>query len=160
MSLFEDDQYQWRETYFVLFNSAQRPTAAAVEAALTKLDPRYEVRNFRGSDDGLFESGTLYSPDDYAAMDLSYVTGDEVVEHTAQLQDELTSVSKGAKAKLGDITQYDARIDVMHFEQMVFVELEADDEVLDPGSLLNVIEALARLCGGVGVDPQSGLLFT
>ena len=25
MSMFENDQYRWRETYFVLFESAKRP---------------------------------------------------------------------------------------------------------------------------------------
>ena len=32
MSLFEDPQYRWRETYFVLFDSGQRPTIEAMVA--------------------------------------------------------------------------------------------------------------------------------
>lgn len=43
MSLFENDLYQWRETYFVLFAESSRPQAAAVAAALKKQDAHYEV---------------------------------------------------------------------------------------------------------------------
>ncbi len=71
MSLFENDEYQWRETYFVLFDAARLPSAPVIEDLLRNLNKNYELRDIRSSDDGRFESLTLFSPDDYAAMDLS-----------------------------------------------------------------------------------------
>ena len=36
MSTFENDDYKWRETYFVLFDAAQRPTLSKLAAALRR----------------------------------------------------------------------------------------------------------------------------
>ena len=48
----------------------------------------------------------------------------------------------------------------IHFEEASFVGGdEGDDDPLDPGALLLVMECLAKLCRGVGVDPQSGSLM-
>ena len=38
MSLFENDEYRWRETYFVLFHEENRPSADAIVAALYDVD--------------------------------------------------------------------------------------------------------------------------
>ncbi len=45
MSLFEDEQYRWRDTYFVLFNEPDQPATEVVLAALTSLGPRYVVKD-------------------------------------------------------------------------------------------------------------------
>ena len=42
-----------------------------------------------------------------------------------------------------------------HFEQVAGSNHEEED-FLDPGGLLIVLERLAELCRGVSVDPQSG----
>ena len=52
MSLFENDEYQWRETYFVLFDAQKRPAAHEFEAMLKGLNPSYEIRDVRGDDAG------------------------------------------------------------------------------------------------------------
>ena len=51
---------------------------------------------------------------------------------------------------------------MLHFEQVPEdVEDEAeDDEMLDPSALLVVLGALAKLTGGVAVDPQAGTFLT
>ena len=50
----------------------------------------------------------------------------------------------------------------MHFEEVcddpATVEEELD-EMLDPGGLLVVLEALIEMTDGVGIDPQSGSLL-
>ena len=69
MSLFENDDYRWRETYFVLFHAKHRPPLAAVQKALAALGHQYQVIEQRSDGDGFFESLTLISPDDFAAMD-------------------------------------------------------------------------------------------
>ena len=60
MSLFENDDYQWRETYFILFDEAG-PAIGRTDwnRHCDSLDPRYVVRDVRADDKGRFESLTL-----------------------------------------------------------------------------------------------------
>lgn len=164
MSLFENEEYQWRETYFILFEDENRPQADQVNDALKEVDSRYEVRDVRADDEGRFESLTLVSPDDYAAMDISFVTGDEVVEQTSELVNELlkatfTEDEKSAIRSLGDCR---CRFDVYHFEQLTFVGRDGEseeDDFMDPGALLTVMERIAELCDGVVIDPQANTIL-
>ena len=160
MSMFEDQHYRWRETYFVLFDSAKRPTLAAVKKTLSALDDRYALVNPLGDAKGRFESIGVVSPDDFAAMDICYTSGDEVVEQRGELYDEIQrGVPAAQRAKLKRILEYDGRFDVLHFERLADPEEEDEDEdMLDPGAVLIVLEALRRLVEGVAVDPQSGTI--
>jgi hypothetical protein len=164
MSLFENDEFQWRETYFILFDETRRPLAADLQKQLKKLDPRYEIRDVRADQAGQFESLTLLSPDDYAAMDISLVSGDEVTEQTAVLVSDLlkTAATPEERQRIQQLTRFRCRFDVYHFEQLVFVGREDpsdEDDFLDPGALLIVMEKIAKLCDGVVVDPQANTIF-
>lgn len=160
MSLFEDGRYQWRETYFVLFGQQDRPQAQVVVDSLSQLGPRYELQGVTADDQGRLESLTLLCHHDFSAMDVTYLSGEEVAEQVRELTDEMHGVSlnDGEREKLARLPECDARFDVYHFEEMTF-EPDDDDELLDPGALLIVLERLARICRGVGVDPQSGTLI-
>jgi hypothetical protein len=59
------------------------------------------------------------------------------------------------------IKKYDGRFDVLHFEQVLEQTGEdaEEEEMLDPSALLVVLGALARLTGGVAIDPQAGTFF-
>ena len=50
---------------------------------------------------------------------------------------------------------------MLHFEQVPedADEDAEDDEMLDPSALLVVLGALAKLTGGVAIDPQAGTFF-
>src|SRR5438105_2324450 len=91
MSTFERDEFKWRETYFVMFDACQRPSLKKVERVLKGLSDRFQLTNGTADEDGRFESVTLLSPDDYAALDISYESGEEVLEQVAALYDELKS---------------------------------------------------------------------
>jgi hypothetical protein len=160
MSLFENARYQWRETYLVLFESARRPSVETVKAALEALGRQYEILDVRADEEGRFDCLTLISPDDYAAMDVSYVSGEEVTEQTKELVNELkrTTATATEIADLKRVVGLDARFDIYHFEEIVTGD-EEDDEFMDPGCLLQVIEELTRLVDGVGLDPASGALL-
>ena len=80
MSLFADGRYQWRETYFVLFDHKHRPKAADVKRLLAELGPRMEIHELAANDAGLLESMTVLSHADAAGMDITYVEGEEVKE--------------------------------------------------------------------------------
>ena len=68
MSLFADGRYQWRETYFVLFESKHRPLAADVKRVLGELGPRIEIHEMAASDHGKLESMTVLSHADAAGI--------------------------------------------------------------------------------------------
>src|SRR5437868_5643846 len=110
MSTFESQEYRWRETYFVLFDSCRRPSLDDVEKSLKKLNSRFEMVNVEADENGNFESLTVRSPQDYAAMDISYETGDEVKEQVAMLGQELKSqVDASERPKLAKIARCDAK---------------------------------------------------
>jgi hypothetical protein len=94
-------------------------------------------------------------------MDITYTSGEEVREQVAELLKEFRSASatKEDQEKLKKLARCDARFDVYHFEEIVPGGEEEDEEFLDPGSLLIVLEKLARACKGVGIDPQAGVLI-
>jgi len=162
MSTFEDDRYRWRETYFVLFPSQRRPSLKVVEKKLAALSRRYSLENSSGDEMGNFESLTVISPDDFAAMDVCFTSGAEVLEHSEELVQELaTTIEPQQKPLLKKIREYDGRFDVLHFEQIA--EAAGDDEsdeLLDPSALLAVLEELARITAGIAVDPQSGTILS
>jgi hypothetical protein len=158
MSLFERSGYQWRETYFVLFDESHRPNADKLSSVVSRLNKRFQIEDIRGGDDGQFESMTVISPDDFAAMDISCVVGEEVLEQIPLLQGELkdNADSDEEKQKIDQIGESNARLDIFHFEKQVedFGD-GGEPDFLDPGGVLVVLERLAELCNGVVVDPQS-----
>jgi hypothetical protein len=161
MSLFADSRYQWRETYFVLFDRQHRPSAAEVRKSLSELG-KLEVQEVQGDEKGLLESLTVLSHADAAGMDITFVSGDEVKEQIAELKKEW----KGQKfppdeqAKVQRALAANARFDIYHFEEIgdSFLDNE-EDEILDPATLLLVLARLARHCHGVGIDPQAGAVL-
>lgn len=158
MSLFEDQGYQWRETYFVLFQERHRPQAQDVLQTLKRQDRHFEVSDVTESEDGKLESLTLRSHEDSAALDITYLTGEEVTEQIEELLKQMAraTLTDEDREKLNYLGLCDARFDIYHFEENAGDE---EEEVLDPGTLLLVMEQMVRLCHGVGVDPQSGTLM-
>ena len=73
-----------------------------------------------------------------------------------------TASTEEEKRRIRQLAEYPCRFDVYHFEQLVFVGREnADDEddFMDPGALLIVMEKIAKLCHGVVVDPQANAIL-
>jgi len=166
MSMFESDRYRWRETYFVLFRSEERPSLAEMERTLDAINPAYVLENTSADDEGRFSSLTLISAEDFAALDICYVDGEEVTEQIEALVEELrpAACEIGQQSQLDQVRTADARFDVLHFEQIPSdddMPEDADpmDELLDPSALLLVMGALARLSGGVAVDPQGATIL-
>ncbi len=159
MSLFGDSKYQYRETYFVLFEKSHLPNPQQIEAALAELGPRYETVTVRMNEEN-FESMTVKSPHDFSAMDIAVVEGDEVVAQIEKIQEEFRTITLSGDdmKKLVRLRSFDARFDIFHFEEIPDGGL-GEDEFLDPGGLLLVMEKLAELCSGVALDPQSQSLM-
>jgi hypothetical protein len=163
MSMFEDGRYRWRETYFVLFHAKERPTLKSVTKMLSSLNKRFELTNLNADEEGLIDSLTLISPDDFAALDICYTEGAEVLEQGVSLIDDLKKLCTDEPPPIPweEIKRYEGRLDVLHFEQIAEGgEDDTDDDMLDPGALLVVLAALAKHTGGVAIDPQAGTFIT
>lgn len=163
MSTFENQNYEWRETYFVLLASSRRPKMSEVESTIRNLNDTFEISDIRTEDGTMLGSLTVIAPNESAAMDISYLQGIEVTEQLADLQRQLRPLADGKeeKEKIKRVSGCDARIDILHFEQLDNSANAADelDTMFDPGALLLVLEALVRLTDGVGVDPQSSTVY-
>jgi hypothetical protein len=163
MNVENDEQLEWRDTYFILFEQADRPTLTQVEAAITESSKRLKLENLEADEDGMFESVLVQAPQDNAAVEISYERGEAVIEQSVdlakQLKDDLSP------KQLQQILKADARLDIMLFERVRDGDSEDDDEEweggsLDPSSLLNVVGALAKLTGGLPIDPASGAVLS
>ncbi|MEX2091875.1 MAG: hypothetical protein WD971_04315 [Pirellulales bacterium] len=157
------DQLEWRDTYFILFQQSGRPTLTQVEAAITDSTRHITLENLEADEDGMFESLLVQAPDDHSALEISYETGDAVIEQSAALAKQLRG--EATPDQLKKLLRADARLDVMHFERVNADEsFDEDDEefggdAVDPSSLLNVVEALAKLTKGLPIDPASGAIL-
>ncbi|RIK72805.1 MAG: hypothetical protein DCC67_18705 [Planctomycetota bacterium] len=173
------DELLWLETYFIVFPSSRRPTLAQVERAITQANPRFKLENLAADDDGYFASVLVESPEDSAAVEVSYETGEAVIEQNVawarQIRKRITP------AQHQRLASADARLDVAHYERVQGGEVSAerddarderfaddlDDESLDdelametfdPTCLLTVVDALAALTQGLTFDPAAGEL--
>jgi hypothetical protein len=161
MSLFADSRYQWRETYFVLFEKKHRPKAADVKKALAEIGSRIEVSHLQATKDGFLDSMTVLSHADSAGMDVTFVTGEEVKEQLVEIKEEWQSrkLDQTEKLQLARLLHADSRYDVFHFEEVTDFPGDEEEGPLDPGTLLLVLTRLGKLCHGQCLDPQSGELL-
>lgn len=157
MSELDEQGLQWRDTYFVWFPSERRPKLQQVEAVLKRLPEHFELKFPEQDEAGDFESITLLSAADHSALEISYLEGDDLREQAQSLAEEIKENDDAPRQRLARLAACDARFDIMLFEQ-VDAEGDEDDDLFDPSTLLVVLEALAKLVDGIGVDPQSGLL--
>src|SRR3954463_9410359 len=111
-----NDELEWRDTYFVLFKEADRPTLTQVEAAITESSKRLKLENLEADEDGMFESLLVQVPQDNAALEISYETGEAVIQQSAELAKQLKD-ELGPK-HLKQMIKADARLDVMFFERI------------------------------------------
>ena len=158
VSLFGNNNYQYRETFFVMFQAENCPSADKIKDVLSELGPRYETVNLVEGEGG-FEAMTVKSPRDFSAMDIVLTTGEEVEQQLEELQDVFRTMTLTGDdmKKMSQIQKANARFDIFHFEEIATAT--DDDQFLDPGGLLLVLEALAGLCEGVALDPQSQSLM-
>ncbi len=125
---------------------------------LGSLGPRYEAVNLKANETG-FEALTVKSPRDFSAMDIVFTEGEEVSAQIEELEEAMRTMTLSGDdiKKLSTLKDSDARFDIFHFEEIATAT--DDDQFLDPGGLLLVLEALAELCNGVALDPASNSLM-
>jgi hypothetical protein len=154
-----EEDFRWRETYFVYFDSVRRPKLEEVRALVSELRGHFQIADGEADDRGRIESLTIHAPQDYAALEIDYLAGEEVREEGQALASGLKPGEGVDRTKLAQLSKYDARFDLMHFEAVPDDDPDDPDEMFDPSALLTIFEALTHLTEGVGVDPQAGILY-
>ena len=118
MTLFDDDRYDWRETYFVYFESSHRPKLPDVRRALQTYAPFFHILNSKAAPDGNLVEMTIASYEDHAALEIVYQEGDHILTEARHLAQTLEKdASAGERLQLQKIVQYKMRFDIHHFEQ-------------------------------------------
>ena len=120
MSLFDDNQYCWRETYLVMLDRLKRPVMSETVQRLQKLDGRLEITSPHDNAHGLLESLVVVAPNDSAAVEIRYCEGAGVMKEFAVLADELERHEPGTKErkKIIRAREFTAKIELLHFEQI------------------------------------------
>ncbi|MCE9604553.1 MAG: hypothetical protein K8U03_06560 [Planctomycetia bacterium] len=159
----ESEQFAWRDTYFVWFMAARRPTLKQLQTTLAALPDHYALEHPEADEMGNIESITVLSTMDRAALEISYLAGDDIHEQAETSAEEMKSAGDSDPKRLHRLAMCNARFEVMQFERVDESNMgDEDDEELgegfDPSMLLIVVNALTKLVDGIGVDPQSGLI--
>jgi hypothetical protein len=118
MTLFEDDRYNWRETYFVYFESVHRPKLPEIRRALRTYAPFLSMLESKAEPDGRLVEMTIASYEDHAALEIVYREGNDVLTEIRHLAHSLEKDATPQElAQLQKVIQCNTRFDVHHFEQ-------------------------------------------
>ncbi|MCL2005292.1 MAG: hypothetical protein FWG73_03920 [Planctomycetaceae bacterium] len=118
MTLFDDDRYDWRETYFVYFESVHRPKLADVRRALKTSAPFLEILDIKAEPTGDITAMTIASYEDHAALEIVYREGNDILAEAKHLAYTFkASATPQELLQLKKVFQCRTRLDVHHFEQ-------------------------------------------
>ncbi|MDR2641777.1 MAG: hypothetical protein LBC74_03170 [Planctomycetaceae bacterium] len=119
MTLFDDERYAWRETYFVLFEPMMRPRFIDVRRNFDIHVGCFSVLDKKIGKDDTMESITIASYEDHAAIEVVYSEGEVVLTESETL---FVTISKDCPSRERELLRrakkFAARYSVLHFEQV------------------------------------------
>jgi len=119
MTFFDDDRYNWRETYFVYFESSHRPKLPEVRRALQTYAPFLSVLHSKADRNDNLAEMTIASYEDHAALEILFREGKAIQSEAQHFARTLKKDgSQEERAKLQKIEQCNMRLDIHHFEQL------------------------------------------
>ncbi|MDR1291160.1 MAG: hypothetical protein LBK06_08165 [Planctomycetaceae bacterium] len=119
MTLFEDDRYAWRETYFVLFEVNMQPRLADVRRGFDIHAGCFSVLDKKVGKNDAMESITIASYEDHAAIEILYSEGAAVLsESEALFETIIKDCPSRERELLRRAKKFAARYSVQHFEQV------------------------------------------
>jgi hypothetical protein len=118
MSLFSDERYTWRETYFVLFDPVMRPRLSDVRRELRHVAGTLTILDNKAEPNGTLASMTVASYEDHAALEIAYHEGNNVHSEISLLTELLEKgCTPKEKERLLNAKKYRAKFEILHFEQ-------------------------------------------
>src|SRR5258708_40289288 len=73
----ESDRFEWRETYFVVFQADKRPLLTDVEAAVKRLRGHFRLTEPMAGDAGRIQSLHVVSPEEQSGLEIDHRCGVE-----------------------------------------------------------------------------------
>jgi hypothetical protein len=118
MSLFNDERYTWRETYFVLFDPAMRPRLSDVRRELRHVAGALTILDSKAESGGNLLTMTVASYEDHSALEIVYREGNDVHNEICRLAEILEKGSTAKeKERLREAKTCRAKFEILHFEQ-------------------------------------------
>ncbi len=118
MSLYSDDRYSWRETYFVFFEPERRPLLCDVHRELNAHAGTFRILAERGDAANNLQSLTVASYEDHSALEVAYQEGEAV---TAEIGGILETLGRPRSTREREkhlrLARCRAKFDLIHFEQ-------------------------------------------
>lgn len=118
MSLYNDDRYSWRETYFVLFDPERRLRLRELRRELRKHSGTFRILEENADTEGVLTSMIVASYEDHSALEINYREGKNVADEIRGLIETLENgCTPRERLRLRQAADCRARFDVLHFEQ-------------------------------------------
>ncbi|MDR3109304.1 MAG: hypothetical protein LBU65_06405 [Planctomycetaceae bacterium] len=120
MSLFEDPDYEWRETYFVFTDKKHRPSQHDVKHGLRRSMPSLKIRLERKSIDGGLDFLSVVSDESHSGIDIIWSAGEFLGAELDALAIELEkTASPRDLQQIKKIKHATAKIEIMHFGHII-----------------------------------------
>ncbi len=165
MSLFDNPDYQWRETYFVYYARCKMPRLEEAVGRMRKRIPGVCATETARDEKGNLQAVSILFPDSPSGVELILSSPDDMdkpIEEAKNMLDDMPD-----KRTRHALCRSDSRVDILHFERTGNKRIEHDlfdseddhnPEDFDPSSMFTLIDQLIDLTKGVAIDPQSGMV--
>ena len=167
-SFFENPEYEWRETLFVLFDRKTCPpvTRETVRRFFEETEFAFlEIKAAKESADGMLRRLLAVSPRTRCGLELVFQEGEAVLEQTRDFYGTIQQTLDAYESRQWEkVFPLGACFELIYFENIakplrVAGETREEPPLYDPGTLLFVTEKLSQFTGGVVLDPQSGMIL-
>lgn len=170
-TLFENPEYEWRETLFVFFDGEKHPPLSKTEMAALVADAKFsflEMAKTKTAPDGRLKTLLFLSPETGSAVEVHCRQGKTVLDQSRAFYQSVRAILDSSERQAWKkILPLASCYELVYFEKPAsetrlmeeFPEDHDDMDFYDPGTLLFLMEALTRHTRGVAVDPQSGMIL-
>lgn len=166
MSLFDNPEYKWRETYFVYFARHKMPRLEEAVGRVRKRIPGVSTAGAARDENGVLQAVSILFPDSPSGVDIILSSPSDAPEPMIEAQNMLDEAPDKHTKRV--LAHSDARVDILHFERtnnpptqrdLFNAEDDMPPEDFDPSGMFTLIEQLVGLSRGVAIDPQSGTVI-
>ena len=97
MSLFDNPEYRWRETYLLFHKKTNRTSVDKIRHAISGIRGHYQIEQLVANEHGDFESATVFAEEAFSAIDMIYIEDEQIHEQILEIQTEMKEVLEDPK---------------------------------------------------------------